>query len=61
MNIKLEHILIVAAGMGLTVVFQRLEGETLLTWLTVGHDLAAGGLVALAAALKSYLADGSAS
>jgi hypothetical protein len=50
-----KHVLMIAVGAGLPVLFQEIDGQPLLTLAAFGHDLASAGLVALAAAMKSFM------
>jgi hypothetical protein len=50
-----KHAIIVALGAGLPVLFQAVDSQPILTLAAFGHDLASAGLVALAAAMRSFL------
>ena len=50
-----KHVGIIALGAGLPVLFNAIQGLPELTWPTLGHAAASAGLVATAAALRSFL------
>ena len=50
-----KHVVIIALGAGLPVLFNAVQGLPELTWATLGHAAASAALVAIAAALRSFL------